>query len=501
MGIVDGGADRLLLLWQRALAYYPAVKVADSDSASVELPSLAATAHGERAYLIGIGGAGMRSLADVLRGRGWRVTGSDAFPRADARGLSVGHHPDHVPHDATLVVYSAAVGPENCERRRAAQLGVPQLSYPEMLGRLAAEKTCLAVAGTHGKSTVTAMAAAMLREAGLAPTVVCGAEPLDGPSGQAGDGPHFLVEACEYRRHFLQFRPQAAVLLNIEPDHFDYYRSDDELLHAFGEFITQIEPDGLLIFSADCAASRQLAQGRVGRKEAIGFGPDADWYPVELVARRGHYEFCLCHGRETLGQVTLQTPGRHQIANALAAAALTHAAGADSGAIVRGLSGFRGLRRRLEPKQLAGIPWLDDYAHHPTEVAAALATARQLCPQGRIWCTFQPHQASRTARLLRQFAESLEAADKIAVAEVFRAREGPPEPGEVTAADLAALARAGGADVLAGHSESVIQAWLTAAMGRGELTPDDIIVTMGAGNLGKIGYGFSDWIGTIRSAG
>jgi UDP-N-acetylmuramate--alanine ligase len=186
----------------------------------------------------------------------------------------------------------------------------------------------------------------------------------------------------------------------------------------------------------------------------------------------------------------------------LAAAALAHAAGASPEAILSGLREFRGLRRRLERKMgPAGATWLDDYAHHPTEVRAALAAARELCPRGQIWCVFQPHQASRTARLLAEFAESLRNADKIAIAEVFRAREGPPRLGEARAEDLTAEVRKRGGEVSAARDEEDIRAWLADAVARGALTPDDILITMSAGNLGSIGHGFSDWTGKIRQAG
>lgn len=475
---------------------YGAMVVVTADRAAEIL-----TAEGRRAHLIGVAGAGMKALAAVLRETGWRVTGSDAAADGATRGVFAGHRPEHVPADADLVVHSEAVGPENCERRQAARLGVPVLGYPQMLGRLAREKICLAVAGTHGKSTVAAMAATILIHAGLDPTVLCGAAPLESESGgRAGGGSHIVVEACEYRAHFLHLRPQVAVLLGIEPDHFDCFATDEKLYAAFAQFARQT--DGPLIANAACPKTMKIVRRLAAPRETFAVEADADWRAVELSPTAADYEFSLyCH-RQELGRVRLRVPGRHNVANALAAAALAHAAGASPEAILSGLREFRGLRRRLERKMgPAGATWLDDYAHHPTEVRAALAAARELCPRGKIWCVFQPHQASRLTRLLREFAASLRNADKTAIAEVFRAREGPPRPGEARAEDLAAEVRRRGSAVPAGHNEEDIRAWLADAVARGELTPDDLIITMSAGNLGSIGHAFSDWTGKIRQAG
>ena len=434
-----------------------------------------------RAHLVGIAGAGMSALADVLRQDAWIVSGSDESHtathsrRAQPAGVGMespqadgppphahplqwvgmpGHSACHVTPEIDLVIYSVAVGPENVELRRAAELGIPTLTYAQMLGRLMAGKHGLAVAGTHGKSTTTAMAAGVLVAAGLDSTVVCGATPLGARSGgRRGRGDLVLVEACEYRGNFLHLRPRQAAILGIEPDHFDCYDSLDELERAFAQFAALLPRDGLLVVRHDCPVSCRAAAAAGCRVETFGIHPPADWSARNLAARAGRYRFEIHYRGEPLGQVALRTAGRHNVLNALAAAALSRAAGAEPPAILAGLSRFEGLRRRLEVLgTVGGITLVDDYAHHPTEVAATLDALRRMFPHRRLWCVFQPHQASRTARLLDQLAASLQNADRVAVAEIFRAREGPPRPGEVTAAALAARVRAGGAETLDVHT-------------------------------------------------
>jgi UDP-N-acetylmuramate--alanine ligase len=484
------------------------------------------------AHLVGIGGSGMRALAAVLVERGWKITGSDLQPNAAegliARGVRVctGHASGHVPADAELLIYSDAVPVENPERQQAQQRGIPIRSYAQMLGELAsqsqaAEGQLLAVAGTHGKSTVTAMAAEMLIRAGLDPTVVCGAAPISGnvvqrkskgqlnPSGlcsatagighdtarrldetggRHGEGKFMLVEACEYRENFLQLRPNLAVLLNIEADHFDYYHSTEQLQNAFSRFVGQTPDDGLIIASQECSVANKIATGSGRQVVTFGFSRAADWRATNLEHRLGRYRFDVVRHGQKLCHVTLAVTGRHNVLNALAAAALARHCGVSAQHISQGLAAFCGLERRLEVRsRWGGVPWIDDYAHHPTEVKAALATVRQMFPRRRIWCVFQPHQASRLAALLDELATSLHNADRIAVAEVFRAREGQAQPGEATAADLAILLAAGGNEVLDEHHPSAIARRLC-----NELQPGDVLVTMGAGDLGKIFHEFHE---------
>jgi UDP-N-acetylmuramate--alanine ligase len=485
------------------------------------------------AHFVGIGGTGMRALATVLMERGWQITGSDLQPTAAqalaSRGVrvSTGHASGNVPVEADLLVYSDAAPADNSERQEGQRRNLMIRSYAELLGELAGESQTdgghvAAIAGTHGKSTVTAMAAEILIRAGLDPTVICGAAPLYGNSaqhkvrgaikangsesganlvrnsakplsetgGRHGLGKFTLLEACEYRDHFLNLRPNLALLLNVEADHFDWYRSLEQLQESYLRFARQTSEDGLIIASQECDVANRIGKAAGRQIVAFGFSRSADWRATNLEHSLGRFRFDIVRHGQKLNHVTLAVAGRHNVLNALAAAALARHCGVSAQHIGQGLAAFRGLKRRVEVRQRwGGVPWIDDYAHHPTEVRAALATVRQMCPRRRIWCVFQPHQASRLAALLDELAASLHNADRIAVADVFRAREGSAQVGEATAADLANLLEASGHEVLDEHHPSAIAGRLS-----NELQPGDVLLTMGAGDLGKIFYEFHERI-------
>ena len=291
-----------------------------------------------------------------------------------------------------------------------------------------------------------------------------------------------MIEACEYRENFLQLRPNQLVLLNIEADHFDFYRSREQLEDSFLKFARQTVDGGLVIAWQECEAAKRIAAESGRQTVTFGLSRGADWRAINLEHSLGRYRFDIERHGKKLTHVTLRVAGRHNVLNALAAAALARHCGVTSEQIAQGLAAFRGLKRRLEVRQRwGGVPWIDDYAHHPTEVKAALAAVRQMYPRRRIWCVFQPHQASRLAALLDELATSLHNADKVAVAEVFRAREGSAGFGEVTAADLANMLEAGGQDVQDEYQPAAIARRLS-----NELQPGDVLLTMGAGDLGKI---------------
>lgn len=437
-------------------------------------------------HLVGIAGAGMRSLADVLLGFGWTITGSDLDVESLAalanRGvrLFAGHASAHVSPKTQLLIYSDAVPDENPERRRAAQLGIPAINYVRMLARLGVGRRTIAIAGTHGKSTASAMLAHLLVQAGHDPTVVYGATPLDATSGgRAGRGRTAVVEACEYRQNFLNLHPEQAAILDVESDHFDCYDSPAQLEKAFRQFAKSLPDDGLLVVRRDCPAARRIAAVTHCRKVSFGLVSDADWFATLLAEDHGRYRIKILRFGQPFCDVLLSQPGKHNVLNALAAAVLAYENNLSSEQISHGLASFPGLRRRLELHRfLAATPWVDDYAHHPTEVIAALQTVRQMFPNARLWCAFQPHQASRTARLLDELAIALKTADRIMVAEIFRAREGEPRPGEVSAADLARRAAHLGAIVLPGTTIAEILETLESQLAAG-----DVFVTLGAGDL------------------
>jgi UDP-N-acetylmuramate--alanine ligase len=306
-----------------------------------------------------------------------------------------------------------------------------------------------------------------------------------------------LVEACEYRANFLHLSPQQAVVLGIEPDHFDYYRSQAQLERAFAAFAARVPEGGLLLACDDCPVARRVTAGLRCRVETFGLHPGADWSAREVRGQHGRYWFSIARRGKHLGEVRLRIPGRHNVANALAAAAIALANGVPAEQVCRGLGDFRGLVRRLEPVgSWRGAAFVDDYAHHPTEVAAGLRAVREMYPGRRLWCVFQPHQASRTAVLLDELAASLQNADRVVVAEVFRAREGDYRPGEPTAADLGREVARRGVEVPQVHAAQEITRLL-----RTRLEPGDVVVTMGAGDIGKVRDGLGERIREDRAAG
>ena len=478
-----------------------------------------------RAHLVGIAGCGMRALASVLHGWGWELTGSDASAAAiESLGLgevtiSPVHAAQNVPDSADLVIHSDAVASDNVELRRAAELGIPPATYFQVAGHLMRHSRGIAVAGTHGKSTTTAMAARILTDAGLDPTALCGAAELGRPhGGRAGNGKLMLVEACEYRRNFLHLRPRLAAILGIEADHFDCYDTLEELEDAFGIFAASLPTDGVLIAKHDCEITRRAASAATCRVETFGFESGSyrreqregrgesegaefraspDWTARLLGSRRGRYRFEIFYCGTRFCEVSLQMAGRHNVLNALAAASLAFHEGVGAGQITKSLSEFRGLDRRLQLLGTwRGVTILDDYAHHPTEVSVTLQAIRQMYPRQRLYCVFQPHQASRTARLLDELARSLENVDCLAVADIFRAREGPPRPGEVTADDLAVAVRHRGTSVSDSRSINDIHNELI-----NNLQPGDVLVTIGAGDIQRIADGYIHWIRENRAAG
>jgi UDP-N-acetylmuramate--alanine ligase len=457
-----------------------------------------------RAHLIGIGGSGMRSLAQTLIGWGWRLTGSDRALEAtqglSAQGVVIhaGHAPAHLPEGTDLVISSDAVPPDNPELRRAREMGLPAKSYFAFLGDLMATRRGVAVAGTHGKSTTAAMAASLLVRAGLDPTVVYGAAMLGAPAGgRAGRGDLMLVEACEYRENFLHLSPRHAAILNIEHDHFDCYPTFDRLERAFTRFAESLPPDGVMLAAEGCPIVGRVARSCRCAVETFGRGRGAAWRAVPVGTCRGRCRFEIVHRGRSMGEVRLRVAGRHNVLNALAAAALAWHNGVAPDRIASGLSRFPGLRRRLEMLgTYRGIVLIDDYAHHPTELNAALEAVRRWFPGRRLWCVFQPHQASRTRRLAGELAAGLTAADKAVVCDVFRARDPAPRPDDVTAACLAARARAVGGDVADVHAIADVIRYVS-----NQLAPGDVLLTAGAGDVRKVCDGLLERLREDRAAG
>lgn len=458
------------------------------------------------AHLVGICGSGMKALAELLVGQGWRVSGSDlqepgpAILAMQRRGLRVhaGHHSNHVAEDVDVLVYSPAVKADNPERLSAEALGIPQLSYTQMLGRLMQDRTGVCVAGTHGKSTTTAMTACILRDANKSPSVVFGAELCDsGVSGWAGDGDVFVAESCEYKRSFLDLSPTHAAILSVEPDHFDCYGDVAEMEAAFADFAALVPADGTLLVRGGCEVTARVVKNSRGRLTTFSDQPGFDWWVADLRPTSTGMRFRVFHKGEYLTEISLALSGTHNVMNALAATALTHELGVGAGDIRESLAEFSGLRRRFEAcGTWRGASLFDDYAHHPTAVRATLQAARQRFGKRRIWCVFQPHQVSRTRALMNEFATSFRDANDVLMAPVYAAREGLSAEPTLAAAELARRIASDGPR--ARFCPSLDQILTTL---EDEVRPGDVLITMGAGDINRVHHEFARQLRRHRPAG
>jgi UDP-N-acetylmuramate--alanine ligase len=408
-----------------------------------------------------------------------------SLDRLEARGarITTAQNAESIPADAQLVVASAAIPPDHAELAEARRRGVETLKYAEMLGALMQCREGIAVSGAHGKSTTTAWLAYVLRRAGLDPSFVVGAEceQLGGGSG-VGDGPHFLAEACEYDRSFLNLRPRSAAVLNIDEDHLDYYRDLDEIAEAFTEFAAGVPEGGRLVLNGDDPRCRAMIPNVAAGVETFGLGQKNTWRAAEPALDDGFQSFTAVHRDRPLGRVRLGIPGAHNVGNALAVIALARGCGVAWPVIADGLASFRGAKRRLEQRgHHGGVTIVDDYAHHPAEIRATLLAARERFAPQRLWCVFQPHQHSRTRFLLEDFAASFKSADRVIVPDIYFVRDTHDDRQAVCSADLVERIRGEG-----GHAEYVPRFEAIVEHLTAELAPGDLVITMGAGNIWKI---------------
>lgn len=443
-----------------------------------------------RVQMLGVGGSGMAGLAAVLLHHGATVFGTDRTLGAVTDKLALGGakitaecDAPPLPEPLDLVVASAAVPSHHPLLAAARVRGVRTMKYAEMLGAIFDAHDAIAVSGTHGKSTTTAWLTYVLRHAGLDPSFVVGAvcPQLGGGSG-VGGGRHFVAEACEYDRSFHHLHPTSAAILNIEEDHLDCYKDLAEIQASFAQFAGGIREGGLLVLNGSDVGSSALPIPRHVRTTTFAASGEAEWTAGDPRLRDGRYEITLCRHGAALGRVHLGLAGRHNVANALAVAALAVEAGAEVGALLEALETFTGVGRRLETRGVvAGITVVDDYAHHPTEIRATLAAARERFTPHRLWCIFQPHQHSRTRFLLDDFAGSFGDADKVVVPRIYFVRDSERDRQAVSASDLVEriLARGGDATHIAEFDDIIAHV-------ASEVRAGDLIMTMGAGDVWKV---------------
>ena len=454
--------------------------------------------HVRHLHFVGVGGAGMCGLAELLHGDGLEVSGcdqaaSETTARLEALGIpvAIGHDPSHLER-AQVVVISSAVAGENAEVAAARARGIPVIRRAEMLGEISRLRWSIAVAGTHGKTTTTSLTGFVLTRAGLDPTVAVGGRVhFLGAHARLGRSEYLVCEADEFDRSFLALSPVLAVLTAIEAEHLDTYGTVEAMEEAFVTFANRVPFYGAVIACLDDGGVRRLLPRLSRRLITYGTTPQAD-----LVARavKPTPEGTRCrvawHGAER-GELTVPLAGRHNLLNALAALASALEVDIPFDTAAQAIATFTGVARRFERKgERDGVVLVDDYAHHPTEVAATLQAARQRSPEARLVLLFQPHLFSRTRAFAREFGEALLAADVVLVLPIYPARE-RPVPG-VSAALVADAARASGhRHVLAPSSFDEALALLADL-----LRPGDALFTMGAGDVVHLG---EHWLQGDRS--
>ncbi|MDO8614765.1 MAG: UDP-N-acetylmuramate--L-alanine ligase [Dehalococcoidia bacterium] len=469
-----------------------------------------------RVHLVGVGGIHMSAIARILRARGHTVSGSDLHlspltAKLTDIGVTVheGHDATNV-DDARLVVYTSAAHDDNPELAEARRRGIATIKRAEMVARLAEGKQLIAVAGTHGKTTTSSLIAYMLWRAGLSPTFMVGGEMLDlDTNAMPGEGPHFVVEADEYDRAFLQYHPYIALVTNVEPDHLDIYGSFENLTDAFRRFLSQVENSGYIVACTDSPALQAILPQTVGddvtfpvHVVSYGLHADADWTAKEISPAINKVEerkgidastFVVEFRKQRWGVVQTRLPGVHNISNVLGAVAVGHILGLPADGIRTAIAEFRGARRRFQlVGEAGGVRVMDSYAHHPTEIRADLAAARERFPGRRLVCLFQPHTYTRTRYLLDGFRTCFRDSDVLLIARTYAAREEP-------SAGLSGedLAREIGQPPTRYTGDLEESSRAVAAL----LRPGDVFFTIGAGDIEHAGPMVLDLLRATESPG
>lgn len=441
-------------------------------------------------HCIGIGGIGLSALAEILLERGHRVSGSDSkeseiTERLIKKGAYVflGQRGKNV-DGADLVVYSAAVSNDNPEIQRAEELNIPIVTRAELLGALMDEyEVSIAVSGTHGKTTTTSMISLILENAKNDPTILIGGNLSQiGGNVKMGRSEYCISEACEYMDSFLSLRPTIEIILNIDSDHLDYFKDIDHIVNSFKEFAKRIKEGGKLIaYEANPFVSTVLKD--YPQAITFGYSENCTYAAKDIVFNsQGMPEFKVFFKNEELCKIELSIPGEHNILNALAATACCHSLGVETKYIVDTLKEFKGTQRRFDVIGVTseGIKVVDDYAHHPTEIKATLAAAKNL-PSADMWCLFQPHTYTRTRALFNEFTGAFEDADKIILAEIYAARE--KNIHKISSKELVAEIKKlyPGKEVYYFKEFDEIASFVL-----NNAQKDDLVITMGAGDIYKV---------------
>lgn len=445
-----------------------------------------------RVHFVGIGGAGMSGIAEVLavsnvdlEVSGCDLSQGDATLRLERLGLEVliGHSRDHV-RDADLLVISSAVGEDNEEVVAARRLGIPVIRRAEMLAELMRLKYSIAVAGTHGKTTTTSLIGTLLTEAGMDPTVIVGGRlRVSGTGARLGKSDYLVAEADEFDRSFLRLQPIVAVVTSIDRDHLDTYRDLDDIQNAFVNFASRVPFFGRAIVCLDDPRIQDILPRLADRRVVTyGLSRQSDLMAHQVETTVSGCRFRVRHGSDgELGTIEIPMPGLHNVQNSLAAVAVGLLMGLEFPTIASTLASFSGVHRRFEVLgEWHEATVVDDYAHHPTEVSATLAAAREAFPRATIHAVFQPHLFSRTRDLAEDFGRSLLAADRVLVTDIYPSRE-KPIPGVSAELIVDVARRSGHRRVDQVHDREEAKQLLA-----GEVAPGDLVITMGAGDVYRL---------------
>lgn len=442
-------------------------------------------------HFIGIGGISMSGLAEILLDRGFHISGSDSKKSdltiiLENKGINVfyGQSATNITQDIDLVVYTAAIHPENPELIEALANKIPCITRAELLGQIMQNyETPIAISGTHGKTTTTSMVSEILLKAGVNPTLSIGGILKSlGSNIRVGSSPYFVTEACEYTNSFLNFFPKISLILNVEADHMDFFKNIEEIRQSFHKFASLIPEDGILIINGEISHIEEITSGLKCRIITYGFNENFDYYPTNISydeLARPTYTLNT-KGKDTQGIVTLGVNGEHNIYNSMGAIALCDLIGINRETVLNALFSFTGTERRFEFKgKLGDITIIDDYAHHPTEIKATLTTAVKY-PHNSIWCVFQPHTYTRTKAFFHEFAEALSLADHVILTDIYAARE--KNTIGISSKDLLTEIKKQNIDCHYFETFDEIENYLLL-----NCESDDLLITMGAGDVVKIG--------------
>ncbi len=441
-------------------------------------------------HFIGIGGISMSGLAEILLDEGFRVSGSDnkKSPLTDgleAKGCKVfySQRAENITGSEDVVVYTAAIRKDNPELACVLEKNIPVLTRAELLGQLMKNyKIPVAISGTHGKTTTTSMLSEICLKADANPTIsVGGILPSIGGNIKIGGDNIFITEACEYTDSFLSFFPKISVILNVEADHLDYFKDLSHIRRSFNTFANLLPSDGLLVINHDIENFGEIAEGLTC--PVVTFGQDKDcsyWYDGLSFDKLAHPTFNVHTPAKDTLKLSLSVPGLHNVYNCMAAFACADALGIDTDIIIDALSAFKGTNRRFEYKgSIGGITILDDYAHHPTEIAATLKACSE-CEKKELWCVFQPHTYTRTKAFFDDFANALKEADHVVLADIYAARE--TDTLGISSEQLKDAINNLGGDAYYFRSFDEIENFLLEKCNK-----DDMLITMGAGDIVKVG--------------